>query len=220
MPLKIVKYPMTTNFPETAIWGYNSQCGTCKINVQLVISICNFLKSRNLKEDGSQPKFFIILKQLLPYYTFYHFSCSWHSLMNQPSNNLLQIMQHGIVWNLNRVIFAQWKHLETKVNAFWYCMKVIKRYPFHYLIESVPVPRNQSPFEILPLPDTCCYKTLVICFLVLLWCQSKMKPTTFFLYGCTIQFLAGRYLKLTRLLIIISPHFVKFIKTINQLQHP
>ena len=60
-------------------------------------------------------------------------------------------MQHDNFQNLNRVIFIHWKHLQSRVNAFWYFFPVIKQYAFHYLMKSVPIPWKQSSFEILKL---------------------------------------------------------------------
>ena len=68
-------------------------------------------------------------------------------------NNLFQIMQQDNFRNLIRVVFTQWKHLESRVNLFWYCLKVIKQYTFHYLMRSVPTTGKQSSFEILQLFD-------------------------------------------------------------------
>ena len=62
-------------------------------------------------------------------------------------------MQHDNFWNLNRVIFTHWKHLESRVNAFWYCFLVIKRYTFHYLMKPAPIRGNQSSLEIFQLFD-------------------------------------------------------------------
>ena len=46
----------------------------------------------------------------------------WYSLINWPSyNNLLLIMQLDNIRNLNRLVFTQWKHLEPRLNAFWFC---------------------------------------------------------------------------------------------------
>ena len=96
---------------------------------------------------------------------FYDFFCRRHSLMNHPCyNNLLKIMQYNNFQNLNRVIFTQWKHLEFRVNTFWYCFKIIKQCTFHYLMKSVPIPRNHSSFEILRLFDILRYQSLVIFF--------------------------------------------------------
>ena len=55
-------------------------------------------------------------------------------------------MQHENFQNLNRLIFTYWKHLQSRVNAFWYCFPVIKRYTFHYLMKSTPISSNQSSF--------------------------------------------------------------------------
>ena len=97
------------------------------------------------------------------FYKFYNFFCREHSLMNRPYyNKLFQIIQHGNSPNLNRVIFTQWEHLESLVNAFWYCFKVIKPYTFHYLMKLVPIPGIQSSFEILQLFDTWRHQSLVI----------------------------------------------------------
>ena len=61
--------------------------------------------------------------------------------MNRPCyNNLLQIMQHVNLRNLNRVTFTEWKHLASRVNV---CFKVIKQYDFHYLMKLVPYPESK-----------------------------------------------------------------------------
>ena len=87
-------------------------------------------------------------------YRFYDFFCRRHSLMNRPYyNNSFQFMQHDNFRNLNRAIFTHWKHLEFRINAFWYCFPVIKRYTFQYLMKLAPIPGNQSSFEILLLFD-------------------------------------------------------------------
>ena len=59
------------------------------------------------------------------------------------------MVQHDNFRNLNRVIFNHWKHLESRVNAFWYCFPVIKRETFHYSMKSAPIREKQSCFEIL-----------------------------------------------------------------------
>ena len=73
-------------------------------------------------------------------------------------------MQHDNFRKLNRVIFTHWKHLESRVNAFWYYFPVIKRYTFRYFMKSAPIPGNQSSFEILELFDIWRYQSLVILF--------------------------------------------------------
>ena len=73
-------------------------------------------------------------------------------------------MQHDNFRNLNRVIFNHRKHLESRVNAFWYCFPVIKRYIFHYLMKSAHIPGNRSSFEILQLFNIWRYQSLVIIF--------------------------------------------------------
>ena len=73
-------------------------------------------------------------------------------------------MQHGNFRNINRVIFTHWRDPKSRVNAFWYCFPVIKRYTFHYLMKSAPIPGNQSSFEILQLFDIWRYQSLVILF--------------------------------------------------------
>ena len=57
-------------------------------------------------------------------------------------------MQYDNLRNLNEVIFTYWKHLESQISAIWYCFPVIKRYIFHYLMKSAPIPGNHSSFEI------------------------------------------------------------------------
>ena len=42
--------------------------------------------------------------------------------------------------------------------------ELIKRYTFHYLMESAPIPGNQSSFEILQLLDAWRYQSFVILF--------------------------------------------------------
>ena len=102
---------------------------------------------------------------IIIFYKFCYFFCRRHSLMNQPCyNNLLQTMQHHNFRNLNRVIFTNWKQLESRVNAFWYCFPVIKQYIL--LSDEIgSIPRNQSSFEILQLFDIWRYQSLLILFL-------------------------------------------------------
>ena len=76
-------------------------------------------------------------------------------------------MQHGNFRKLNRVIFTDWKHLESRVNAFWYLFSVIKRYAFHYFMKLVTIPGNQSSFEILQLVDTWRYQSLVMLLILI-----------------------------------------------------
>ena len=109
------------------------------------------------------------VKTIIVFYKFYDFFCMRHSLMNRPSySNSFQFIQHNNFRNLNRVIFTHWKHLESRVNVFWYCFPVIKRYTFHYLMKSAPIPGNQSSLEILRLFDIWCYQSLVILSLVVI----------------------------------------------------
>ena len=90
--------------------------------------------TRNLKVDGYQSNVNVMLKQFLLFCKFYDVFCGPNSFMNRPCfNNLFQIMQYDNFRNLNSVIFTQWKHLETRVDAFWYYFKEIKWYTFHYL---------------------------------------------------------------------------------------
>ena len=124
-----------------------------------------FASIRDLEVDEYQSNLYVMLKQFLLFYEFYDFSCRRYSLMNRPCyNNLFQFMQHDNFRNLNRVISIYWIHLESWVKAFWYCFRVIKKYTFHYLKNSVPIRGNQSSFKILQLFDTWRYQSLVILF--------------------------------------------------------
>ena len=83
------------------------------------------------------------------FYKFYDFFCRWHFLINREYYNyLFQIRQHGNFRKLNRVIFTQGKHLESRFNAYWYCFEVIKRYIFHYSMKQFPIQKTKSSFEI------------------------------------------------------------------------
>ena len=73
-------------------------------------------------------------------------------------------MQNDNFWNLNWVIFTDWKHLQSRVNAFWYCFPKIKRFIFHYFMKSALIPGNQSSFEILQLSDVWRYQRSVVLF--------------------------------------------------------
>ena len=122
-----------------------------------------FASIRDLEVDEYQSNLYVMLKQFLLFYEFYDFSCRRYSLMNRPCyNNLFQFMQHDNFRNLNRVISIHWIHLESWVKAFWYCFRVIKKYTFHYLKNSVPIRGNQSSFKILQLFDIWRYQNLVI----------------------------------------------------------
>ena len=62
----------------------------------------------------------VILKQL-----FCNFFCQQHSLMNRPGyNNLFQVKEQENFRNLNWLIFCTWKHIKSKVNAFWNILKL------------------------------------------------------------------------------------------------
>ena len=124
-----------------------------------------FASIRDLEVDEYQSNLYVMLKQFLLFYEFYDFSCRRYSLMNRPCyNNLFQFMQHDNFRNLNRVISIHWIHLESWVKAFWYCFRVIKKYTFHYLKNSVPIRGNQSSFKILQLFDIWRYQSLMILF--------------------------------------------------------
>ena len=70
-------------------------------------------------------------------------------------------MQHDNFRNLNRVVFTDWKHTDSRVNEFLYCFPIIKRYTLHYLMKSAPIPGNQSSLQLF---DTWRYESLVILF--------------------------------------------------------
>ena len=128
-----------------------------------------FCLPKDLKVDGCQSNLYVMLRQFLTLYVLRLF-CRQLSLMKWPNcNNLFQIMQDNNFQNLNRMVFTQWKLSESQANVFWYCLVVIKRYTFHYLMKSVPIPGNQSSFEILSFFDTWRCQNLMIFFLVLLW---------------------------------------------------
>ena len=104
--------------------------------------------SRDLKVDGCQSNLYFMLKQLLFFYKFYNFFGRCHSLINQPCyNNIFQFIQH-----------------ESRVNTFWYCFPVIRRYTFHYLMKWALILGNQSSFEILQLSAIWRYQSLVTLF--------------------------------------------------------
>ena len=73
-------------------------------------------------------------------------------------------MEHDHFRNLIRIIFTYWKHLESRVNVFWYWFSVIKRYTFHYITKSATIPGNQGSFEILKLSNIWRYQSLVTLF--------------------------------------------------------
>ena len=96
--------------------------------------------TRDLKVDWCQSNLYLMLKQLLLFYKFFDFFCRQHSQMSQPCwNNLFQFMQHNNFWNLNALNCTHWKHLESRVNAIWYCFRVIKW--------SFTICRNRLPFQ-------------------------------------------------------------------------
>ena len=104
--------------------------------------------SRDLKVDGCQSNLYVMLKQLLFFYKFYNFFGRGHSLIKQPCyNNIFQFIQH-----------------ESRVNTFWYCFPVIRRYTFHYLMKWALILGNQSSFEILQLSAIWRYQSLVTLF--------------------------------------------------------
>ena len=105
------------------------------------------------------------VKIIIVFYKFYDLFCMRHSWMNRPCyNNSFQCIQHNNFRNLNRVIFTHWKNLRSRVNVFWYCFSVIKRYTFHYLMKLARILGNQSSLEILLLFDIWPCQKLVILF--------------------------------------------------------
>ena len=66
--------------------------------------------------------------------------------------------------NLIRIIFTYWKHLESRVNVFWYWFSVIKRYTFHYIKKSATIPGNQGSFKILQLSNIWRYQSSLTLF--------------------------------------------------------
>ena len=88
------------------------------------------------------------VKTIIVFLHKFYFFCRRHSLMNWPCyNNLFKIVQHGIFRDLNRVIFTQWKLLKSQVDTFRYCLTVLKRHTFPCLLESAPIPGNQSSWN-------------------------------------------------------------------------
>ena len=129
-------------------------------------------------------------------------------------------MQHDNFQNLKRVIFTHWKHLESRVNAFWYCFPAIKRYTFHYLMKQTPILGNQSSFEILQLFDIWHYQSFVILFFSsavifnlrwVRWCLSCIAGQSYFRQ------------KLTESLLHCRPLFLliwlNLWNIINEIQH-
>ena len=153
-----------------------------------------------------------MVKQLFCLYKFYGFFCRRHSLMNRPCyNNLFQFMQHDNFQNLNRVIFTHWKHLDSRVKAFWYCFPVIKRYSFYYyFMKSAPISGNQTSFEILQLFDIWHYQSLVMLFFSSVVTLSWIRWCLSYIAG---QFsLGGTWLKVDQ---IIDYHFSCLAKFTN-----
>ena len=121
--------------------------------------------NRDLKIDGYQWHLYVMLKQLMLFHKFCDFFCRRHSLMNWSCyNNSFQFLQRDNFRNLNRVIFIHWKHLKSRVGAFWHYFPVIKRYIVHYLMKLAPIPENQSSFRILQLFDIWRFQRLMILF--------------------------------------------------------
>lgn len=136
---------MRTNPTEQTLHDLCIETTMCQTNENTALVVRRI--TSDLEVDGSQCNLYVILKQSL---FFYDFFCGWYSLLNWFSyNNLFQIVQHRNFRNLNRWILTQWKHPDSQVNAFWYHFKVIKRYIFHYLMQSVLIPGSQSFFVIL-----------------------------------------------------------------------
>ena len=91
-----------------------------------------------------------MLKQWSFFYTFYYFQALYFDETTLLCN-LVGIMQHDNFRNLNRMLFSQWKHLELRVNVFWYCFKVINCDAILYLMKSTSIPGIQNSFEIFEL---------------------------------------------------------------------
>ena len=119
---------------------------------------------------------YAISKQLLFFYKFSDFFFRRYSLMNREScNNLFRLMQHDNFRNLNRLIFIHWKHFESRVDAFWYCFPVIKRYIFSLFDEiGSHSKKSELLWNIAILFLYGVIKVLWLDFLVILWSESNM----------------------------------------------
>ena len=99
----------------------------------------------------------------------------------------------GILWWKDRVIiiysklcnmttfktYIGWIRLESQINTFWYCLKVIKRHIFYYLIKLIRISGNHSSSEILQLFN--CYCNMALLKFI------DMVSLVFVFYSCTIQ---------------------------------
>ena len=147
-----------------------------------------YSSTQGFEMDGCQSKWYVMLNNycLIVFYKFYEFFCRRLPLINRPCyNKFFQFMQHDNFWHLNRVIFTHWKHLESRVNAFWYCFSLFQS------LNNIPftIWWNRPPFQetralvkysnclihgvivwyMALLFDTWRYQSLMILFLVLFW---------------------------------------------------
>ena len=77
----------------------------------------------------------LIAPCLLPPNRPTHHICFVRGILWRTDRVIIIITIHGTKQlSIFRMIFNHWKHLESRVNAFWYCFLVFKRYTFHYLI--------------------------------------------------------------------------------------
>ena len=130
-----------------------------------------YIRVRDMELDGMSIELICYVKQLLFLFNkFYDFFCRRYSMMNRPCyENFFQFVQHGNFRNLNRVNFIHWKHLQSRVNASWYCFPVIKQYTFHYWWNRLPFQETRVLLKYCICMIYSVIKVQWYYFLVLLW---------------------------------------------------
>ena len=127
----------------------------------------------------------------------------------------------GRVQDPGEYIFQAFK--EPKIQNFPPVLEswnVSKRYTFHHLIKSTPIPGNQSSFEILQLLDVWLYQNLVIlffCSVVILiysesrWCLSCVAGQSSFRWNVTWSWL--------NCWLLLPPIWLNLWSIINRIQY-
>ena len=112
----------------------------------------NFL--RDLKVDSYQSNLRVMLYFILKLLYFINFTTSFvDGILRWTIRVIITYFNvcNTTTFETYKVIFTQWKHLESRVNVLWYCFLVMKQYIFNYWTKLALILGNQSSYEILHL---------------------------------------------------------------------
>ena len=116
------------------------------------------------------------------------------------------------------MIFTHWKRPKHHVNAFWYCLKVIKQNSFYFL-KPFPFQKTRAVFKCCNCVIHGAIKVSRYYSLVLLYTESNINQIVFAIDNGTIRFQAEHDLTLTKLSAITFTYFVQFTNMIDWINH-